>query len=37
MKISKLEITERFEEKKPTTATLIVRRIETKNVNIIHR
>jgi len=37
MKISNLEITERFWEKKPTWGTLIIKRIQTKNVNIIHK
>ena len=34
MKRSNLEITERFWGKKPT---LIIKRIQTKNVNIIHK
>jgi len=37
MKRSNLEITERFWAKKPTSGTLIIKRIQTKNVNIIHK
>jgi len=37
MKISNLEITERFLKKKPTSGTLIIKTIQTKNVNIIHK